>query len=573
MKKSLMIGLLGLVGLLATSCSYRGNVSTATPPTSSDSTTEEPDTPTGENTFSSDITESEKKFLAQVASGSFTKVADYKQGQFDAKFEVKSGSPLTAVVYRTHLEKSGMVAYNFNLYIAVSSKDFTILNYAFDTDAEGAQLTSHHMDDAFANDALKIIGTTGEGTVVADATVTSNAIIDACKAASEQARSEIAGEVDTNTYSEDITDAEKEFLAQVASGKAISKVDFTATDLLNVKYEVKTGEELTSVIYVGHDSFTEQADDVKIDMEYDLYVNVSLEDYTILDYAWDGKIASREDTLNNFINDGLHLIGSDGDVDVIASSTHTSQSLIKLCKAAVSQAKADYPEVPDYLLKLNATSHTFTNTRPADATSSGRAEGFLLIASIVDAEGAAYAGSDLADLKQDVTYKISNNNLLTVTHNSTSLEANQVGFWVYATALAGEASVTIRLNEASATFNTTTINDYDFADVEITDAAIADFDSFEKNTFYRITGTIEMFNWTNSVELTDGEGNTITVALAPEFAEDLFTQPAGDIMFTNPDTFDAFAEEKGLKVGDELTVVGIKDWSSFKGYLENYQSK
>ncbi len=191
-KKILSLLLLGVLG--ATSCSLReisSNPSSSLP-SSDSSTSSGTTTPSHEgNTYGEGISDEEKKFLGQIAEGDITKAEFAATGVLNAKYEVRKDNTLTALVYKGTVEVNvpkGPV--NFSVYVTISATDYTVLDYVTD-----GKLTTHGMDEDFADDALGLIGTTGEGTSISHATITSDAIIDICKAASDQAKADLSGEV------------------------------------------------------------------------------------------------------------------------------------------------------------------------------------------------------------------------------------------------------------------------------------------------------------------------------------------------------------------------------------------
>ena len=188
-RKKILSLLLGV--LSATSCSLRQNSSSTGSSTTPPSNTSSSTTPTqGDNTYGEGITEEEKGFLGQIAEGDITK-AEVTGTGFDGKFEVRQADVLTAVVYRGTLEVEvprGPVT--FTIYVTISATDYTILDYVTD-----GTLTTHGQDGAFADDALGLIGSTGEGTAIAGSTLTADAIIDFCQKASAQAKADLEGGV------------------------------------------------------------------------------------------------------------------------------------------------------------------------------------------------------------------------------------------------------------------------------------------------------------------------------------------------------------------------------------------
>ena len=567
--KKIQIGSWAVLALaLLSSCTYRG--------LNSDSSTNGQQT--GENTFSSDITDEEKELLAQVSSGDFTKIANYSVGDLNAKFEVRKSSVLTDVVYRADVSENvpgGSVS--FDIYIAVDAEEFVINNYAFD-----GSLTTHGQDDAFKDDALNLIGTSGEGTAIAGSTITSDAIISACQAAISQAKIELGSNVD-NTFSSDISENEKTYLAQVASGSFTKITDFQS-DELDAKYEVHNGNTLTALIYRGSAAFTEIAGSTQIDMAFDLYVAVSPTSLTILDYAFDGKIASSDATLDKFLNDGLGLVGTDGDVDIITGSTHTSEKLIELCKAAVKQAKEDINsnQTSSFTLQFDHSEYKFVNELDNPA------EPLLLTLSILDKDGNAYSADDLDELKNKVVWDSDDDNLITIRNSSLSTDGANNEIQVYlvpSASLTGSAIVSASIDDQTVSLQVVIENKTPSLIDDITDMTISEIneriDSREElnDKLYRTSGTIDFIWGADRITLKDAEGNELDViGLASHYEEGLFTLTAeSKLWFVNPENseelFYSSDNPDGIKEGDEISLVGICDSFGFKGYYERTINK
>ncbi len=155
---------------------------------------------------------------------------------------------------------------------------------------------------------------------------------------------------DTNTYGYGISDNEKIYLAQVASGTFARTLNFTpdeGNEILNTRFEVTADgdDEVSTYVYRGHNEWEEGYSGFSIIMSFELYVAISLETLTISAYTYDGTIASSDSTLANFLDDGLGVIGTDAsDIDVITGSTHTSEYLLEILQASVKQAISDTTE-------------------------------------------------------------------------------------------------------------------------------------------------------------------------------------------------------------------------------------
>lgn len=125
----------------------------------------------------------------------------------------------------------------------------------------------------------------------------------------------------SSTDETQITQKEDQILNKIAKGE-YSKQILNYQNSLKARYEVKDEDVITTYIYLAN----VQAGDYT---NFDIYVGFDNKTKKIVGVEYDGMITSHGKD-QEFITDGLNLIGSEGNqIEVITGATVSSNAIIK----------------------------------------------------------------------------------------------------------------------------------------------------------------------------------------------------------------------------------------------------
>ena len=330
MKKKLLSSLLACGAILTlVAC---GGPSRANPPVTTS-------TPESQNTFSSDITSDQQAILASITSGDFVKNGSFLASNgLQQRFDVSVGGTLNVIVY--YGSQANSFGNTCEMYVGVSVTDFTIV---------GVELTGSYTNDHSASVSESDVTSFEEAFVGTDGNIDGNlsgasqgsgiTYKTLAQAAVAQAKLDAGGSSSGNTFSDDITAEEQEYLAAITSGDFTKDTTFTATNGLQAKYDVTVDGTLSVIVY-----YASQANSYKHTCE--MYVGVSVTDFTIVGvqlagtYTKDTRVEISESDVTSFEE---AFVGTDGNIEAtLSGATKGSTPTYKtLAQAAVGQAKLD----------------------------------------------------------------------------------------------------------------------------------------------------------------------------------------------------------------------------------------
>ena len=330
MKKKLLSSLLACGAILTlVAC---GGPSRANPPVTTS-------TPESQNTFSSDITSDQQAILASITSGDFVKNGSFQASNgLQQRFDVTVSGTLSVIVY--YGSQANSFGNTCEMYVGVSVTDFTIVgvqlagSYTNDHSASVSESDVTSFEEAFVGTDGNIDGNLSGASQGSGVTYKTLA-----QAAVAQAKLDAGGSSSNNTFSDDITAEEQEYLAAITSGNFAKDTDFTATNGLQTKYDVTVDDTLSVIVYYGS-----QANSFGNTCE--MYVGVSVTDFTIVgvelagSYTNDHSVSISESDVTSFEE---AFVGTDGNIEAtLSGATMGSTPTYKtLAQAAVAQAKLD----------------------------------------------------------------------------------------------------------------------------------------------------------------------------------------------------------------------------------------
>ena len=330
MKKKLLSSLLACGAILTlVAC---GGPSRANPPVTTS-------TPESQNTFSSDITSDQQAILASITSGDFVKNGSFQASNgLQQRFDVSVGGTLNVIVY--YGSQANSFENTCEMYVGVSVIDFTIVgveltgSYTNDHAASVSESDVTSFEKAFVGTDGNIEATLSGATMGSTPTYKTLA-----QAAVGQAKLDAGSSTSGNTFSDDITAEEQEYLAAITSGNFTKDTDFTATNGLQTKYDVTVDDTLSVIVYYGS-----QANSFGNTCE--MYVGVSVTDFTIVgveltgSYTNDHAASVSESDVTSFEE---AFVGTDGNIEATLSGASQGSGITykTLAQAAVAQAKLD----------------------------------------------------------------------------------------------------------------------------------------------------------------------------------------------------------------------------------------